>query len=274
MQYRKITFIGAGNMAQAIISGLVMGGYPAKLICVCAPSTKHRDRLMTKLGIISSADNVTSARKSEVIVLAVKPQVMIEVCRPLREHVDFTHKLVLSIATGIQTSCFYQLLSERLNLVRIMPNIPSLVGKGMSGLYAPTQVSEENRTFTSDLMNIVGKVYWVDNETDINHIIAVSGSAPAYFFIFMEAIQLEAMRMGFDWKTARNLVQQVASGATALSEANAHKPFSRLCDRVASKNGATDKALQVFKRQKLQEMVGKAMRAAVMRAQEIENNLK
>ena len=124
-----------------------------------------------------------------MVVLAVKPQMMADVCQPLREQVDFSGKLVLSIAAGIQVSRFYQLLGDKLNIVRIMPNTPSLVGKGMSGLYAPAQVSRQDRDYTGDLMASVGKVCWVDDENGINGVIAAAGSAPAYFFLFMEAMQ-------------------------------------------------------------------------------------
>ncbi len=116
MQHRKITFIGAGNMARAIIAGLVAGGYPAKSISVCAPSAKNRDALAADYGIVSSGDNVACAREAEVVVLAVKPQMMADVCQPLREQVDFGGKLVLSIAAGIQVSRFYQLLGLPLNM--------------------------------------------------------------------------------------------------------------------------------------------------------------
>lgn len=175
-------------MARAIIAGLVADGYPAKFIRVCAPSTKNRDALMASLGIVSSGANIASVREAEVAVLAVKPQMMAEVCQPLREHVDFTGKLVLSIAAGIQVSRFYQLLSDKLSLMCIMPNTPSLVGKGMSGLYASPQVSPQDREYTADLMSTVGKVCWVNDENNINGMIAaingmiaVAGSAPAYF---------------------------------------------------------------------------------------------
>lgn len=177
MQHRKITFIGAGNMARAIIAGLVAGGYPAKSISVCAPSPKNRDALAADYGIVSSGDNVACAREAEVVVLAVKPQMMADVCQPLREQVDFSGKLVLSIAAGIQVSRFYQLLGDKLDIVRIMPNTPSLVGKGMSGLYAPAQVSQRDRDYTGDLMASVGKVCWVDDENGINGVIAAAGSA-------------------------------------------------------------------------------------------------
>lgn len=271
MQHRKITFIGAGNMARAIIAGLVAGGYPAKFISVCAPSAKNRDALAADYGIVSSSDNLACTREAEVVVLAVKPQMMADVCQPLQQ-VDFSGKLVLSIAAGIQVNRFYQLLSDKLSIVRIMPNTPSLVGKGMSGLYAPQQVRQQDRDYTSDLMASVGKVCWVDDENGINGVIAAAGSAPAYFFLFMEAMQQEAERMGFDSQTARELVQQAASGAAALVEANPDTPLSTLREQVTSKGGTTAEALRVFNEQQLPETVAKAMRAAVSRAQEMEKS--
>lgn len=188
----------------------------------------------------------------------------------LREQVDFSGKLVLSIAAGIQVSRFYQLLGDKLNIVRIMPNTPSLVGKGMSGLYAPAQVSRQDRDYTGDLMASVGKVCWVDDENGINGVIAAAGSAPAYFFLFMEAMQKEAERMGFDSQTARDLVQQAASGAAALVEANPDTPLGTLREQVTSKGGTTAEALRVFNERQLPETVAQAMQAAVSRAQEME----
>ncbi|MBJ7223720.1 MULTISPECIES: pyrroline-5-carboxylate reductase [unclassified Brenneria] len=270
MQQRKIAFIGAGNMAQAIVAGLIDGGYPAGNISVCAPSGKHRDALAARFGVVGSADNVRCAQEADVIVLAVKPQMMATVCEPLRQQVNFSGKLVLSIAAGISIARFQALLGENLNIVRIMPNTPSLVGKGMSGLYAPAAVSESDRAFTAGLMNSVGKVCWVENESGINGVIAAAGSAPAYFFLFMEAMQQEAVRQGFDQDTARLLVQQAASGAAALVEANPATPLSTLRESVTSKGGTTAEALRIFNERQLAQTVAEAMQAAVARAQEME----
>lgn len=270
MQHRKITFIGAGNMARAIIAGLVAGGYPASAISVCAPSAKNRDALAADYGVISSADNLTCAQEADVVVLAVKPQMMAQVCQPLRQQVDFSGKLVLSIAAGILVNRFYQMLGESLNIVRIMPNTPSLVGKGMSGLYAPPQVSQQDRDYTSELMSSVGKVCWVDDENGINGVIAAAGSAPAYFFLFMDAMQQEAEKMGFSSQAARDLVQQAAVGAAALAAANPETSLATLREQVTSKGGTTAEALRVFNEQRLPDTIAKAMQAAVARAQEME----
>ncbi|MGK2889858.1 MAG: pyrroline-5-carboxylate reductase [Candidatus Malihini olakiniferum] len=270
MQYRKLTFIGAGNMAQAIIAGLVNGGYPADRIRVCAPSATRRDALAQRYGVISSNDNVAAAQDADVVVLAVKPQLMVSVCEPLRGVLNVLGKLVLSIAAGVSVARFYELLGEPLTLVRIMPNTPSLVGKGMSGLYAPANVSAEERTFSTDLMQSVGKVCWVDEERGINSFIAAAGSAPAYFFLFMEAMQQEAIRQGFTPESARQLVQQAALGAAVLVEASPNTPLSTLLENVTSKGGNTAEALRVFNERQLTQTVADAMQAAVHRAQEME----
>lgn len=270
MQHRKLCFIGAGNMAGAIIAGLVASGYPAALISVCAPSTQRRDRLAEKYGIHSSSDNIACASAAEVVVLAVKPQLMAEVCTDLQKQVNFSDKLVLSIAAGVSIARFYALLAENLNIVRIMPNTPSLVGKGMSGLYAPPQVNQQDRDYSSQLMAAVGKVCWVDSEEGINHVIAAAGSAPAYFFLFMEAMQQEAQRLGLSPENARLLVQQAASGAAALVEASPDTPLSQLREQVTSKGGTTFEALKVFNERELSGIVAEAMQAAITRAQEME----
>ncbi|MCI4188100.1 pyrroline-5-carboxylate reductase [Dickeya dianthicola] len=271
MEHRKIAFIGAGNMAQAIIAGLMAGGYPASRVGVSAPSATHRDALAARYGIASLSDNAACARDADVIVLAVKPQLMAGVCEVLAQQVDFSGKLVLSIAAGVSVARLRELLGAAINIVRIMPNTPSLVGKGMSGLYAPAQVSDTDRAFAADLMNSVGKLCWLADEAQINGVIAAAGSAPAYFFLFMEAMQQEAIRQGFDADTARLLVQQAASGAAALVEASPDTPLSTLRENVTSKGGTTAEALRVLNERQLSQTVADAMQAAVYRAREMES---
>ncbi|ATZ95702.1 MULTISPECIES: pyrroline-5-carboxylate reductase [Dickeya] len=271
MEHRKIAFIGAGNMAQAIIAGLMAGGYPASQVSVSAPSATNRDVLAARYGVASLSDNIASARDADVVVLAVKPQLMADVCQTLAQQVDFSGKLVLSIAAGVSVARFRQLLGDSLNIVRIMPNTPSLVGQGMSGLYAPANVGEADRAFAADLMKSVGKLCWVADEAQINGVIAAAGSAPAYFFLFMEAMQQEAIRQGFDADTARLLVQQAASGAAALVDASPDIPLSTLRENVTSKGGTTAEALRVFNERQLGQIVADAMQAAVHRAKEMES---
>ncbi|KYP97121.1 pyrroline-5-carboxylate reductase [Sodalis-like endosymbiont of Proechinophthirus fluctus] len=270
MQHCNITFIGAGNMVQAIIAGLVNNGYPAHLITVCAPSATHRGALAERYGVQSSGDNLRGARNADVVVLAVKPQLIAQVCESLRVEVDFSGKLVLSIAAGVTLSRFYELLGENIAIVRMMPNTPCLVGKGMCGLYAPPQTSEEDRAFSAQLMGTVGKLCWLKQESDINGIIATASSAPAYFFLFMEAMQQQALTLGFDETTARTLVLQAAAGAAALAADAGDTSFAILRQNVTSKGGTTAAALQVFEQQELSRTVASAMQAAVARAEEME----
>ncbi len=270
LQYRKITFLGAGNMARAMITGLVNAGYPASLISVCAPSALNRDALAEQFGITSSHDNVGFSQHADVIVLAVKPQIMADVCQLLRTNVNLSNKLILSIAAGISLARFDRLLGARLSLIRIMPNSPAMAGEGMSGLFASPGVSLPDRDFTSALMSTTGRICWLDSEEDINIMTAAAGSAPAYFFLFMDAIQQEAQHLGFTAKTARLVVQQTVSGVAAVVAANPDMPLSTLCAQVTSAGGTTAEALRVFHEQKLADTVSKAMRAVMTRAQEME----
>ncbi|WP_235424812.1 NAD(P)-binding domain-containing protein [Vibrio vulnificus] len=213
-QIKKVLIEQFTNMVRAIVSGLVADGYPADKITATAPSETRRLPLEQQFGIQTTSDNLMAATQADVIVLSVKPQMMEEVCKPLQS-VDFSNKLVISIAAGINCARLNEMLATQLNLVRVMPNTPSQLGLGMSGLYAPASVVEQDRHFAEQLMQAVGKTCWVDEESGINHVIAAAGSAPAYFFLFMEAMQAEAMAQGFDKQTARLLVQQSALGAAS-----------------------------------------------------------
>lgn len=269
MEQRTVAFIGAGNMAHAIIAGLVSSGYPAQNIIATAPSETRRQPLEQKYGIRTSSDNLAAASEADVVVLAVKPQLMAEVCKPLQA-IDFSGKLVISIAAGVSVARLNAMLATDLRLVRVMPNTPSLVNRGMAGLFASPQVAEQDKVFTADLMSAVGEVCWVENESGINSVIAAAGSAPAYFFLFMEAMQAEAIAQGFDAATARLLVQQSALGAAEMVKANPEIELSTLREQVTSKGGTTAEALRTFNDHQLSEIVAQAMRAAVSRAEEME----
>ncbi|MDF2154080.1 pyrroline-5-carboxylate reductase [Vibrio sp. CAU 1672] len=269
MEHKKIVFIGAGNMVRAIISGLIANGYPAHRIMATAPSETRRLPLEQEFGIKTTSDNLQAAAAADVIVLSVKPQMMAEVCKPLQA-VDLSHKLVISIAAGIGCERLNQMLASKLNLVRVMPNTPAQLGQGMSGLFAPEHVSEADKMFATQLMQAVGQVCWVEQESGINSIIAAAGSAPAYFFLFMEAMQAEAMAQGFDKQTARLLVQQAALGAASMVVANPESELATLRENVTSKGGTTAEALRTFNEHQLSDIVAKAMQAAVTRAEEME----
>jgi len=271
MLQRKITFIGAGNMAGSIISGLVRSGYPADYICASEPNISNTQTLAEQFAIRVSQDNSASADWAEVIVLAVKPQIMADVCRALSSQgVDFNNKLVISIAAGISVQRLQFLLGENTAVIRTMPNTPALLQKGMTGLFASSQASQEDKTFAQEIMSAVGETVWVEEESMINAIIAASGSSPAYFFLFMEAMQEKAMEMGFDQEQARLLVLQSALGSAEMVRQNPHLKLSTLRENVTSKGGTTAQALTTFNELQLSETVAKAMQAAFDRGAEME----
>ena len=271
MQHKKITFIGAGNMAGSIISGLVKGGYPADSICASAPSLTNTQKLADEFSILNSQNNKESASWADIIVLGVKPQMMADVCQALvDEGVDFSNKLIISIAAGISVNRLQSILGEGTAVIRTMPNTPSLLQQGMTGLYASQEVSEQDKTFAGELMSSVGEIVWVTEESQINGIIAASGSSPAYFFLFMEAMQNKAIEMGFSKEDARLLVQQAAIGSAEMVKQNPQLDITTLRNNVISKGGTTAEAVRTFNELELPEIVAKAMQAASDRGAEME----
>jgi pyrroline-5-carboxylate reductase len=270
MEQRQIAFIGAGNMTKAMIAGLITGGYPTSQIVASAPSNQRLAPLAVNYGIQTSNHNIDVTQRADVIVLSVKPQLMATVCAELQS-VDFTDKLVISVAAGVTCQRIQALLNTaELSLIRVMPNTPSLINRGMSGLYATPNVTEQDRSFSTELFRTMGEICWVDNESQINGIIAAAGSAPAYFFLFMEAIQNEAIAQGFDKHTARLLVQQTALGAAEMVKSNPDKELSTLREQVTSKGGTTAQALKAMNEHHISDIIAKAMQAAVCRAEEME----
>lgn len=272
MNHLKLAFIGTGNMAFAIIQGLLKSGYPASQILACNKSNAARRAELQAVGIHTELTNQAAVAEADVVVLAVKPQVMAEVCAEF-SGLDFSNKLVISVAAGISVARLEQLLPSAKNIVRTMPNTPALIGEGLTGLFAKPTVNSTACTFAETLMSAVGKCYWVQEEAQLNHIIALTGSSPAYFFRFMEAMQAEALKMGFSEADARLLVQQAALGAAKLVAANPDISLSTLRENVTSKGGTTAQALAVFEQAKLGETVSSAMQAAIARAQEMEKSL-
>ncbi|WP_111873195.1 pyrroline-5-carboxylate reductase [Aeromonas bivalvium] len=271
MQQRSIAFIGAGNMSRSIIAGLRQAGYPADRILAANPSRPKLDELAQQFGIGITQDNAKAARASEVIVLAVKPQLMATMLAQLVSELgSLEGKLLISIAAGIRIERLSNMAGGHPRIIRTMPNTPSLLGLGMTGLYAPAAIGEEDRLYAEQLMQSVGKTLWVEQEAGINGVIAAAGSAPAYFFLFMQAIAEQAEAMGFSPQQARLLVQQTALGAAAMVEQNPQLSLQALREQVTSKGGTTAEAVRTFQEQGLMPLTAQAMQAAVARAAEME----
>lgn len=268
MQKRRIAFIGAGNMSAAIISGLVNSGYPSDLITASNPSPEKLDKLAELHGIKTTQDNHQAVADCDVIVLAVKPQLMEQVCRKFAQQ-SLQGKVFVSIAAGINSDRLLTMLGGNYPLVRAMPNTPSLLGKGMTGLYAPDSVEQSDKNFVDHMMSSVGEAIWVAKESEIDIVIATAGSSPAYFFLFLESMQNHAVALGMDHDTSRKLVQQAMLGAAEMVCHNENLELSELRAQVTSKGGTTAKAIESFQADGLKDLVAKAMDAAIERAQQM-----
>ncbi|EGV07448.1 pyrroline-5-carboxylate reductase [Haemophilus pittmaniae HK 85] len=269
MQQRTITFIGGGNMAQAIILGLLKQGYPAALLGVSDPSAEKR-AYFAALGLRTYTDNLSAVAEAEVVLLAVKPQVLTEVCAPFAA-LDFSQKLLISIAAGINTARLAQLIPSVQAIVRVMPNTPALVGEGMAGLFAATQTAQPDRDFAAELLSAVGDILWVKDEAQMHAVTAASGSSPAYFFLFLEAMQHNLIEQGLNAEEARHLVQQAMFGSAKMVLENPQLDLATLRQNVTSKGGTTAAALAVFEQQQFQQTVQQAMAACIARSQEMES---
>ncbi|WKE66177.1 pyrroline-5-carboxylate reductase [Gallaecimonas kandeliae] len=271
MEQKRIAFIGAGNMAGAIIGGLVGSGYPASLITASNRSEGKLEALAGEYGTNTTTDNLAAAAGADVVVLGVKPNIMEKVCQQLAELND-GKRLFISIAAGVTLDHFERWFGRPVPLIRTMPNTPSLVGLGMTGLYAGQGTNQEDKALADMLMRAVGKTAWVKTEPELDHIIAVAGSAPAYFFLFMEAMEAKAIELGFDHVTARELVQQTASGASEMVRRR-DMPIRELRRQVTSPGGTTAKAIESFQAAGLEKLVSDAMDAAISRAREMAKEL-
>lgn len=265
---KNIAFIGAGNMNGAIISGLVSNGYSPQHIMVSNPSPEKRIALQQRLGIKQTASNTEAVEFADVIVLGVKPYLMSDVCKDFAQQLDITDKSFISVAAGCPLQHIEQALGQPCSVFRTMPNTPSEVGAGVTGIFANTKASADDKAFAEQLMQSVGIVKWLDREEQIDHIIAVSGSAPAYFFLFMEAMEKQAIAYGFSAEDSRDLVQQTAYGAAKMV-IESQLPISKLRENVTSKGGSTHAAICSFQEDNLEETVSKAMNSAIARAKEM-----
>ena len=272
MSHPTLAFIGAGNMATAIIKGLIKNGQPQHLVRVCDPSAEQLAKLQADYPqLITTQINAEGVTGADLVVLAVKPQVMAEVCEPLLQAVpELAEKLIVSVAAGISVARLQGLLNAK-RIVRTMPNTPCLIGQGMTGLFADANVSPADKHQAEQLMLAVGKTAWVNSEAAMNQVIAASGSAPAYFFLFLRAMQRSLENMGMDAETARQLVQQAGVGSCQLAVSQPDKSLTELTTQVTSKGGTTAEAVGVFETQGLDELVDAAMKACVARAEEMES---
>ncbi len=258
----KISFIGGGNMAQALIGGIVMQDSEALQLHVVEPVESLRDVLQQKWSLSTSPVVDAQCSGSDVIVLAVKPQQMQVAVAPLVAHLDGA--LVISIAAGLRLADLSRWLGGYSNIVRTMPNTPALIAQGMTGLFAPAAVSSEARELATRILSAIGRTVWVETEAQIDVITGISGSGPAYVFYFIEALESAGLAQGLSPDVARTLAIQTCVGAASLAAQSQDSP-AKLRENVTSKGGTTAAALAVFEAQSWAQTVQAAVQAAVLR---------
>lgn len=275
MKTNKIGFIGGGNMASSLINGLCASGHAPEQIWVSDINPDALAALAENLSVNTTHDNNQMVNAVDVVVLAVKPQVLKEVVKGIASQIVQKNVLVISIAAGISQHSLSHWLGSETAIVRCMPNTPALVLSGATALHANPNVTEEQSDLAENIMRSVGIALWVEHERDLDAVTAVSGSGPAYYFLLMEAMEKSAIDLGLSPETARLLVQQTALGAAKIALESTESP-EQLRKQVTSPGGTTQQAIETFLQGGFTGLVAKALHAARDRSIEIakqtENN--
>ena len=267
----NIGFIGAGNMAYALINGLLNNGYDSKNIKASDPNDELLRKREEELNITTFAANSSLLEVCDIIVFAVKPQVLSEVCLELRDNIKPNH-LFISIVAGIRVNDINRWLGGNYSLVRTMPNTPALMQHGVTGLFPNELVNDEQKALVTTILSSVGDCFWVNEERLIDAITAISGSGPAYFFLLMQSMTQAGMALGLDEKTAKELSIQTGFGASLMATKSGKDPRT-LRTNVTSPNGTTQAAIEYFQDQNFEGIVANATRAAFDRARELSTEL-
>jgi pyrroline-5-carboxylate reductase len=261
MNTQKIGFIGGGNMASSLISGLIASGHSPEYLWVSDINPDTLQALAQNLKVNTSASNDTVINEVDVVVFAVKPQTLSAVAKSAAAVIQEKKSLIVSIAAGISQQSLSEWLGADIAIVRCMPNTPALVLTGATALHANAKVSAEQRSLAENIMRSVGIALWVKEESELDAVTAVSGSGPAYYFLLMEAMEKTAIELGLTEETARLLVQQTALGAAKIALESSESP-EQLRKRVTSPGGTTQQAISTFEQGGFTELVSKALHAA------------
>jgi pyrroline-5-carboxylate reductase len=265
---RRLAFIGGGNMAAALIGGLTKRGLSGERVVVADPSQEQLARLVRDYGVTVAADNASAVKGAEVVVLAVKPQQMRSVALGLAPCLLEARPLLISVAAGIPHAALARWFGHELPVIRTMPNRPALNGFGATGLYAPPSVGAANRALAEMIMGAVSATVWVEHESQMDTVTALSGSGPAYFFLFMEALEAAAHERGLPKDIAHRLTLETAFGAAQMARQSSD-PLATLREQVTSKGGTTAAALAVLDAAGLRAIVAHAVAAADRRSAEL-----
>ena len=267
----RIAFIGGGNMARALIGGLLRQGVPARQLCVGEPQPVARESLEHEFGVATAADNSAAIHDAALVVLAVKPQVAAQVLQSLHSPLLARRPVLLSIVAGLRIADLTRLCPQALPIVRAMPNRPALVGAGITGLYAAPDVSAAQRSMAERIARAAGRMVWLRTEAELDIVTALSGSGPAYFFLLAEQLAQAGVALGLERDTAILLAVETLRGTGALARGDATLAEQRAA--VTSKGGTTEAALKVFEAGGFDALVASALLAAAARSAELADSL-
>ncbi|KJZ15795.1 pyrroline-5-carboxylate reductase [Marinomonas sp. S3726] len=262
----SIAFIGVGNMAGAIIRGLIQNGYPADLITGTARSEEKRQAFTQELGINMTDDNNAAVAEADVVVLCVKPAQMADVIAGFKSVIS-PDQVYLSVAAGLGLESLSDWLGD-VAIVRSMPNTPAQLGSGMTGLIANDKVTDAHKDWVTELFASVGDSLWVEDEKQMHTVTALSGSAPAYFFRFLEAMIKSGQTQGLDEASCRKLASYTMLGAARMVTETS-EDISQLRKNITSPNGTTEQALNSFEASDIDLIVDQAMQACINRSNEM-----
>lgn len=263
-----VGFIGAGNMARSLAGGLLKNGWSPAQVILADPEAAQREAIENLLGVKAFPDNSAVAARADILVLAVKPQMLADVARALAPAVQQKKPLIISIAAGVRIEDIDRWLGGDLAIVRAMPNTAALIGSGASGMYANSRVSKGMRNQAESILRAVGVTAWLEDEYLMDVVTALSGSGPAYFFLVMEALEQAAIESGLDPKQARLLTLETAFGAAKMALEGHEEPL-QLRHRVTSPGGTTEQAVKVLEEGGVRRLFRNAIQAAVDRGREI-----
>lgn len=263
-----VGFIGAGNMARSLAGGLLKNGWGQTQVILSDPEPSQRDAIESVLGVKTLADNMAVAERADILVLAVKPQILSGVAKTLASTVQRKKPLIISIAAGVRIEDIDRWLGGGLAIVRAMPNTAALIGSGASGMFANQRVNETMRDQAESILRAVGVTVWLADEYLMDAVTALSGSGPAYFFLVMEVLEQAAIESGLEPKQARLLTLETAFGAAKMA-LEGHEEPAQLRRRVTSPGGTTEQAVKVLEAGGIRRLFKDAVQAAVNRAREI-----
>jgi pyrroline-5-carboxylate reductase len=267
-----IGFIGGGNMATSLLGGLMENGFAPTGLRVADPDSERLAGLGERFGVAVETDNTAVADWADILVLAVKPQIMRQVVQALAPRLIARPPLVISIAAGITSTAIQRWAGASIPLIRVMPNTPALVKTGMSALFAAPGLDAVQRQNGEDILGAVGQTVWVDDESELDAVTAISGSGPAYFFAFMEALQSAGEALGLPPETANQLTLQTALGAARMAQSSDVGP-AELRRRVTSPGGTTERALAELETGGFAGLVAGAAEAAARRSRQLAEEL-